>query len=102
MRITMYKNYSTFGDSFSENEISYRIQDKVSFNLKQDGEIYHIYRNDKGSYLVKYLYDDTNYITAYLHDLIKGTFGMQSCLALPHKNNRHTIVKCHNVEWISL
>lgn len=40
MRITMYKNYSNFGDSFSDVRISDRIKDKVSFNLKQDGETY--------------------------------------------------------------
>ncbi len=102
MRITMYKNYSNFGDSFSDVRISDRIQDKVSFNLKQDGETYHIYRNEAGNYIVKYLYDTNNYNYAYLHDFLKGDFVQQLYLILPQKYNRHTIIKCHNVEWTSL
>ena len=75
---------------------------KVSFNLKQDGETYHIYRNEAGNYIVKYLYDTNNYNYAYLHDFLKGDFAKQLCLVLPQKYNRHTIIKCHNVEWIRL
>lgn len=98
MEITMYKNYSPFGPSFSEVRILGKCQDKVSFRVKQDGENYKIYKNDTGNYIIKYLYDKDNYNVVYLHELVRGDYFKGIYLLLPQKD-RYITIKCHDVEW---
>lgn len=96
--ITMYKNYTNFGNSFCQERIIGKIQDMVSFNIKMKDTEYLIYQNQNNSYIVKYLYDGKDYNLAYLHDLLKGDFGKELYMLLPLKNGFRT-VKCTNVHW---
>lgn len=97
----MYKYYSNFGDKFHQFELNDEIYDKVSFELNDKAENYHLEECKDGFIRIYWEgYSDFTIKAEFkLQNFISGDYGKDLCIKLPLSNGKFIKIKPTEVKW---